>query len=270
MRANKPFYAILFCLFLFSCGENDNEKDLDSSEYSNLIAYTSYGELIKSEKCSNVPRPEGTYTYPIVPGTEEYLKIHQKGGIKAAVEACRIPENVLKNQSTPAVIQTFFDYPFTFDMHSSNSTLLDGFTNSVKYNDSYAEMLKRKDAGKCLLERYTFFIPVGCAYSSLTTCVFEMLLAQPEFYSQLNTNEKKELVKEVLNKLEIRTDFDPTINYSYGATYLLMGRVMESANFSSFLDEMKTDKKLAEYLESQSYEFEDFNRILSYANLFIN
>ncbi len=175
----------------------------------------------------------------------------------------------MQNQSTQAVIQTFFDYPFSLDMYSSSSTLLDGFIGSVVFNSAYAELLKRKDAGECLLERYLLFNPVGCNVAIIMGPLLEMLLAQQEFYTQLNVDEKKELVKAALGKMDVREDFDPLLANRNETTCMLIGRIMENSGFNPFIEEVKNNKKMSKYLEEQFHGYDNYGLILLYANEFI-
>jgi hypothetical protein len=261
MKTIKLFAVYFTCLFLFSCG-NNNEEEVG------LIPYITITKTVDAS-CTGIPVPEDTYAYPVLPGTDEWEKLSQKE-MKEVFKACQVPENILRKQSTHAVIQTFFDYPFSMsDMYASSSTLLDGFERSTEYNPAYPELLKRKDAGTCLLERYLLLNPVGCDGVTFVADLYEMLLAQPEFYSQLTAKEKKELVKIALEKIKIRMDFDPLLAYHNVTTCLLIGRIMVSAEFAPFTKEVTNNKDLSQYIESQYQAYSDYDNILSYANKFI-
>jgi hypothetical protein len=269
MKTKITIYIILLCPFLFACDNNDDVVENVLYDYEVLMKTEYYQNLIKRAECTNIPRPDDTYIYPVVPGTDEWMKLHQKG-MDEVRKACIVPAKFLKKQSTQAVIQTYLDYPFLGDIDTSSSTLLNGYKSSSEYNSAHEELLKRNDAGRCLLETYTVFNPAGCIAFILTGIHLEMLLAQPEFYSQLNTNEKKTLVKEVLRKTEIRLNYDYSSHTLYETPGFLMGRMMVSANFSPFIKEVNKNKLLAQYLETQDIEFSDYDIIISYANQFIN
>ncbi|MDR1344632.1 MAG: hypothetical protein LBJ39_04690, partial [Tannerellaceae bacterium] len=215
MKTKKLFWIILLYPFFFSCGDDGNLYDYDS------VDPDYYGSFIDMAECTNVPRPADTYVYPVVPGTDEWKELHNKG-MEEVKKACRVPDDVLQNQSTQAVIQTFFDHPYCIDgLYTSSSTELNGFMRSVEGNSIYSELLKRKDAGKCLLKRYLPYNPVGCGTIDLQFTVFEMLIAQSEFYSQLSADEKKMLVKEALRKHLIIVAFDPESGYRNHTTFML-------------------------------------------------
>lgn len=269
MKKIESLPLVLVCLLLFSCGSEEETKT-DTPNYGFLapVSAENYTKLIASEECTNIPRPADTYVYPIAPGTDAWIKLHEKG-LNEVIKACQVPDYILRKISTPAVIQTFFDYPFSMELWASSSTYLNGFEKSVGHNSVYIELQKRKDAGKCLLERYNIFNPVGCDIAIFITPLFELLLAQPEFYSQLNSDEKKTCVKAALQKIKSRIDFDPALVHHNETTCFLIGRVMVSAKYSPFTKEIKNNKNLSQYLENQTKGYEDYNTILSHATQFI-
>jgi hypothetical protein len=260
MKMKMKILILLLGLFLCACGEGEDEdEEIKTNPYITE----------SSDPCTNIPVPADTYVYPIVPGTDEWVELHQKG-MDEVLKACQVPAEILQKQCTQAVIETFFDYPFVTDMYTSSSTLLEGFKRSAAYNPAWPELQKRKDAGKCLLERYLLLNPVGCQGAVLLKMpLHEMMLAQPVFYFQLNTDEKKELVKATLDKIGLRIAFDPALVHQNRTACLLIGRVLASARFAPFTREVNRNKTLALYLETQSYEYSDYEAILSFANLFI-
>ncbi|CAK7049443.1 MAG: hypothetical protein PARBB_02465 [Parabacteroides distasonis] len=264
MNAMKLIYAICICLILFSC-KSDQEEYVVANEDSLNTLY--YKNLIENSKLANIPRPADTYIYPVVPGTDRWKELSEKGQDEI-VKVCRVPKSVLQKQSTAAVIQTFVDHPFSLDMYLSSSTLLDGFKKSVEYIDPYSELQERKDAGLCLLERYQLFAP---AAPSLLFNVYEMLLAQPEFYTQLNGGEKRALIKAVLEKAAIRIELDPELNQvGLGQiTYFLLGRIMQNAEYAPFCKKVKSDESLRRFLKSMEYGFENYDDIFYFATQFL-
>lgn len=259
MKIHITLFIFLFFIALLSCGETDNIENKPSSYDKNLIEIA---------ECTNITRPVDTYVYPVTPGSDQWKTLHSKG-MDEVLKACRVPEKVLKKQSTSAVIQTFLDYPFSLHIYTSSSTLLNGFKSSVVYNDAYTELLKRKDAGKCIFQVYQLFNPIGCTTATLMSPLLELLMAQQEFYSQLNNLEKKELIKEALKKIKVRIDFDPLLVHDNETTCLLIGRVMESAKFDPFIQELNHNEKMNQYLETQSYYSTVCEIILSYADQFV-
>ena len=64
------------------------------------------------------------YSYPVVPGTEEW---GERKNLYAKIKACQVPEAILDNRTTEALFQTVLDYPFTFySTSSSNNVWIEG------------------------------------------------------------------------------------------------------------------------------------------------
>lgn len=65
------------------------------------------------------PAPQYTidtpYEYPILPGTQEWLDL---GDVFARRKACQIPDEILHNMTTDALLETVLDYPFLNDIYA--------------------------------------------------------------------------------------------------------------------------------------------------------
>ena len=53
------------------------------------------------------------YQYPIVPGTAEWASFKTR---MEKVAACQIPESILKNMTTEALVETVMNYPLLVDI----------------------------------------------------------------------------------------------------------------------------------------------------------
>ena len=73
--------------------------------------------------------PESRYTidtpyeYPILPGTQEWIALED---VIARRKVCQIPNNILQNMTTDALMQTVLDYPFLNNIYAYN-TLEEGY-----------------------------------------------------------------------------------------------------------------------------------------------
>lgn len=56
---------------------------------------------------------ETPYTYPITTSSPEWLKLESHA---ERVNVCQIPENILSNMSTPALLETIYNYPLLVDL----------------------------------------------------------------------------------------------------------------------------------------------------------
>lgn len=57
------------------------------------------------------------YEYPAQPGTEEWSALD---GRSEKAEACQIPEEILENMTTEALVYTVLNYPFMIDIYAYN------------------------------------------------------------------------------------------------------------------------------------------------------
>ena len=252
---------------LASCSESKDEPNVKYEKYSLSLGNTrsvDYQTTLESDECMGIVRPADCYSYPSVPGTDNWKELHNHG-LLGVYEACKIPESVLESLSTEAVIQAFFDYPFISEIYAFNS-MLEGFNSMTNKNSAYAEILKRDDAASILVERYVNYNAVGCDAAIYHTPELELLIAQPEIYSMLDKNQCKIIVKEALNKMNQRLNYDPELRWLHINTCLMMGRLMMSAGYEDFKEAVSGSEMLRKYIDSQDYSFQDYELIILYAN----
>lgn len=262
------FWSVAIAVVICSCQKNET-IDANFEKYSLSIGDTrsvDYQTTMASDECMGISRPADYYTYPYQPGTDAWKELHNQG-IQAVYDACKIPEDVLKTLSTEAVVQAFFDYPYVTDFYLFNS-MLEGYEVMINRNTAYAEMLKRKDTASILVERYVNFKAVGCDAAIYHTSEFELLLAQAEICSMFDKNQCKTVVKEALNKIKARLNYDPTLKWYQMNTCLLMGRLMLSAGYEAFKGAVSRSEALKKYLDTQDYSFQDYELIILFANNF--
>lgn len=103
--------------------------------------------------CINVyaTSSSNVFEYPVRPGMAEWknLKTHAE-----MVEACQIPEEVLKSMSTEELSKAVMDYPLFVDIFLFN-TSKQGYDTMYKRFNALQELLIRDDAPTELLKRYS-------------------------------------------------------------------------------------------------------------------
>ena len=91
------------------------------------------------------PEPQYTidtpYEYPILPGTQEWIDL---GDVFARRKACQIPEEILRNMTTDALLQTVLDYPFLHNIYVFN-TLEQGYEEIKRQFNGLQELETRPD-----------------------------------------------------------------------------------------------------------------------------
>lgn len=88
--------------------------------------------------------------YLIKPGTEEWMKL---GTVENKVEACRIPEETLKQMSNDELIEAVLDYPFLVDIYlfgMEGEPVRTAAKSVYEGCDALRELLSRRDGEEAL------------------------------------------------------------------------------------------------------------------------
>ena len=221
---NRHFvYTImLFSLLSLSCDRDDFPYD--------IYTMPDYIPILES---MNMPRPRGSYNYPIIPDMESWKEFQSRQEME---DACQVPFKILKKQSTQAVIQALWEYPLVYDFFAWNS-YQKGYEFVYSPLNAYQELLKRSDAAACFLDRYMLVSEMQKGYA-VAHHILEMHLAQEHFINQLSSDDRRKVVDRCLKIMRLRRmnpdyyDFPIELNISY----YLIGRIMKYDNYSPFFD----------------------------------
>lgn len=147
------------------------------------------------------------YRYPVKRGSAAWDSLKTYAEKRASSQ---IPPDVLRRLSTAALLESVLDYPLIGDVFVFNS-LQDG-VDKLKVNFSaFEELLERKDVGLVTLSRYYRFkvdsvktlpTPFAKGEYSVKMSFLEVLLAQPEITGQLNTAEKRGLLRHLVSNFD--------------------------------------------------------------------
>lgn len=171
------------------------------------------------------------YEFPVKPGTSEWKNFNTG---KEMCDALLIPIDILNRMSTENLVETCLNYPLFGSILAYND-LQTGFDFVTKDFNGLQELLKRKDAGKALLEKYKHTNPeiLGISWKdqSKTVYVFtylELIIAQEPIISVLSEKEKTELIRESLRLLEEKQKFPNKYSlFVQKTSYLLMVRILK-------------------------------------------
>lgn len=108
-----------------------------------LSCVLAYGWIVQAQQTSE-------WNYPILPGTEEWKKFKTQ---QEKVDACQIPEDVLKAISTNDLVQLCLDYPLLFGFNVFNQ-ISDGVNAVYSSFNGFRELVKRPNAVDILTELY--------------------------------------------------------------------------------------------------------------------
>ena len=253
------FLFSLLCLLAVSCNINkDVVADCTYNCNKDAKANALYESWIQDKlKCMNMARPECSYNYPVLPGMDEWALFTTT---QAMIDACQVPEAVLACQSTQAIMEALWEYPFFFEITFRHNHYQQDFETNYSNNRAYKSFVTKEDAAQSILTRLLLVDPLF----PVLPHGLELFLAQPVFLKQLNNDDKKKAVTVVF-----KNDSLSQIANGYGqdvmrqVTWLLIGRTMFYANYKPFVDLVNSNTQLKGFLDTSVinvYTLEEYNR----------
>lgn len=201
--------------------------------------------------------PSDAYDYPIKPGTSEWNKLNSFNEI---INACQIPEDILKNMSTRGLVETVVNYPFGA-LYSSSNNPQDGVNRAVSHFNGLSELFRRKDAAIELLAKYRTMDPAGnnknwpisqqaeYTFKILNT---ELVIVQYNLLSQLNQSELRDLISVAISKYQGKQDNLELWGGVFSEpTLWILGRALQQANYPSFMQKIQ-DRKVQIFIDDGS------------------
>ncbi|MBA7543741.1 hypothetical protein ES705_36078 [subsurface metagenome] len=175
---------------------------------------------------------EKPYDFPVKPGTEQWAKLSSS---KEMDEVCIIPDRVLSNLSTKALLITCLNYPRIIDFFLMDN-LQSGFNFYAKHFNGLEELVKRPDLNKILFQSYLDIdLPKAkmSGYDHKLTFMqiafLELLISQETIINHFEKNEKLILLKEAIKKLEQRQKLGESL-YRQTTSALILSRILYSEN----------------------------------------
>ena len=121
------------------------------------------------------------YEYPLQPGTDEWFAIESHS---EKAEMCQIPDDILENLSTAALVETVVNYPYFTDMSAFSTPEL-GYATVRDHFNGLQELEKRADGASTLLSYYQALKNQRADVNFLTFASMEITLQQPEITLQM-------------------------------------------------------------------------------------
>ena len=270
----KKIYLFLLCVSpgLFSCNSEDEWLNsfptLDDEQYAFYVA--------DALDAMNMPRPEGSYNYPCLPGMPAWNDLKSGEEMK---RVCQVPKKILKGQSTQAVIQALWEAPdFSMYLNLSSSSYMQQIVEQSFFSEnSYQELIKRTDAGSCLVERY-YRMKLTKGNHVFYHNSLQLLLSQTVFLDQLSLDEKVQFAKRMVDRIEdvrkaIQAESDKDCMPT-NPIYFCLVRVMANSGYAPMSVWMEEDESAGEFEKSGDSFFlmtDNFRaRILELSSNFIN
>ncbi|MDR0667996.1 MAG: hypothetical protein LBF90_05195 [Prevotellaceae bacterium] len=234
MKTIKNILFFILCFLLISCKKNDVEHICE--------------ERIKARlEYVNIARPADSYNYPVYPGMPEWSEFTTA---EEMIVACQVPENILNEMSTQAIIQAIWEYPFVPDVFARYQYQV-GFDEVFSENSAYNALTNRNDAGIALLERLKSTNPLMSRVDGEPKFL-EILTSQGIFLSQLNEIQKKALIEIALENDNLRQDCGEA-NNNRASVGLLIGKLLKNVAYEPFIDAMNNNEQLKSFIEDTDY-----------------
>lgn len=152
---------------------------------------------------------DDAYIFPVRPGMPDWKALSSYAEM---LNACQIPGPILSEMSTPGLIETVLNYPLFWVTVLAQDDVQRGFIVMSERFNGVAELLRRKDAGVVLLEKYKNMEPappVGTGETLPGQYRFyfyrvELLLAQEAIRAGMTEEQRSRLQSELLSKREAK------------------------------------------------------------------
>lgn len=173
------------------------------------------------------------YEFPAQPGTQEWLDLETT---PARRESCEIPEDILTNMTTEALVETAGEYPFLVDMYAYN-TVQEGFEALLEESDLFVELLNRVDAGEVLLEKYQQIEIVQDSKDTTFATfavprLYEIYLSQPEIQKQFSDTDLSVLDETFYEKYKLRAAATEVYGNDVSAAYQIQAQTRNNLRAS--------------------------------------
>jgi len=218
------------------------------------------------------------YDFPVKPGTEEWKTFQTHNEM---LKACQIPERILNNMSTAALVETVLNYPLLLDMMAYNNIQY-GFDQVASRFNGLQELLNREDTGTELIARYHTMDPVAIeddwtdVEKGLYSFHFrniEVTLAQEPILKNLTSAQRLDLLEESFIKYQGKRQLvDIYGKLGLESSVRLMGMILShQENYASFIQKISEDIRLQAFLSSGSFSNDlVLSEILSQAEQFLS
>jgi hypothetical protein len=248
-------FAVYGCQIRYGNSHNDITMHAKNQKISLPVILASFALLMILSCGKNrvdpvgcpYPRPADAYVYPVLPGTAEWKAM---ASVAERVEACQIPTATLKTLSTDALIDSWVNFPFAFDLYAS-SNFQRGMGFWMNNFSGLQELSLRNDAGTRVLEYFKRMNP-ACAGSANYTFLFTyvaMLTGQNSILEKLTEREQKSLVAEALASYTINKSLLKMLGVAPTDYFSLWicSRAMENFGYQPFVKELDSNRYIKNF-----------------------
>ena len=208
-------------------------------------------------ECYPFPNPKGIYEYPIVPGDEEWENLISA---QMRLDACQIPESILSDMSTEALVETCVNWPLLPELlfidFPSGGAQRAMQTFIEKFN-GLNELTKRTDSGTYLLNHYLckeafcYIHHPEPNQSTIDISFFEVILSQYIFLDSMSNDQLFILVSKSLINLKQKRNYPDVYNLgiSENSSALVLARALKLSDYLPLLSLIESDTKMYNFVE---------------------
>lgn len=215
-------------------------------------------EPVSSLPASSPPAPDA-YIYPILPGTDAWKELNS---LDEMVEACQVPEEILKTMSIHGLVETVLDYPlFGTTVFFNNAP--QGFGQIASRSNCVQELYTRADSGGELLMRYRSMDAAalkeewsgGVKYLAATSFqTIELLLAQAPILDTLTPGQRSDLLTECMAKYQSKRQHAQVYSESDREIIVwLISTILQKENYAPFMVKITEDEMLKYFMNKASF-----------------
>ena len=147
------------------------------------------------------------WDYPIKPKTEEWKKLESN---KAKVEACQLPEHILRDISTNDLMVLCLQYPLLYDVFAFNN-INNGLQKLFSDFNGIREFAKREESVNSLQEQYLSEIHsfpdklnnkvsnLDLGRSMARISILELILIYSDFHNNISKENQKKVLESLLS-----------------------------------------------------------------------
>ena len=225
--------------------------------------------LAHQAECQSQSTP---YKYPIIPGTASWDSLHGFSEMRAA---CQVPESILRDLTTEALIQTCLDYPLFLSFTAYDDSL-GGMARVISGFNGMQELLTRKDAGSIIIKLYTQLDPRNCDPTwpplqqgdyTLRLRGLELLIGHNSILSNLSKDQRRQLLALSIDRARAKLDTRTFGFADVESSALLSARLMLKDRFDEFQTALESNKRLGEFVARGRFtRRDDVDEILHHAD----
>ncbi len=223
------------------------------------LFFISFVLACNRENTETLPCPpivtEGTYDYPVKPGTPEWEAFTSRDQM---VAVSQIPEDILETISTDALLETLLHCPMVMD-YIFYDELQKGFSHIATDINGFEELYIRDDLYKALIQRlqkmdlhcqnaYPPIIDGAYANTDLAFQTYDFFLFQDDLITKLDQNIQTELLDIIYMTVKQRKEYGHN-DYSLLVAYATLGKLMLQLDYLPFVKSVERTPYLAMFCE---------------------